>query len=356
VPYLSYVSASFVRFVVVAVAVTALASGCSALIDAGRDQCSSDGDCERLGLNGTCDRGVCSASRVAASSKAGNKDVAGGPCDGGACAPGDASMEPADASADAAQPAAPGPLVCTADVDCEDDERCFKKRCALSRLTEPFVCEPKTGDVSQLVHFQMPAREFVSTQAPKGLRAQACMRNDIACNDPVATYTDMTGEGVIEMDLPYEFDGFLDVRSDDTLPALWYFTDPLIAPRVAKDLGVVAPATLELLAAITGYDADASKGLIVLEAFDCNHVAVGGIHFEEDKKVALPFYIVDSTPNVLSTVTVRDEKEDIAPGGFFNAQPGFTVFSARLGLDGPVISEFNAHVRANTVTYLDLYP
>jgi len=53
---------------------------------------------------------------------------------------------------------------------------------------------------------------------------------------------------------------------------------------------------------------------------------------------------------------VRDEMVDEAPGGFVNADPGFTLFTARIGVDGPVLGEYNANVRASTVTYLDIHP
>jgi hypothetical protein len=202
----------------------------------------------------------------------------------------------------------------------------------------------------------MPVREFRTAMAPKGLKAVACGDTDATCATPVASYEDMDGTAVIKLELQQGFDGFLMVTSDETLPGLWYFTQPLNTARVAKPLAAVSPTSLELLAAITGYPVDASKGLVIMEAFDCNGIAAGGIHFEEGKRAARPFYIIDERPSREATVTVRDETADLAAGGFLNAPPGFTVFTARIGVEGPVLNEYNAHVQAGTVTYLDIYP
>ena len=345
--FVPYAVNVFPRFVILLLAATSLALwGCSLLVDAGRDQCTSDDDCTHIGLPGSCDQGVCIASMQRTAPVTTPDDQAG--CDGGSCGRSDAG------SAAGRAPASDG--TCSEDADCARDARCFKQTCAPASLVEPFLCAAPEPEAVSMVHFAMPAREFVSDQAPKGLKASACRVNDIGCADPIASFEDSSGMGMIELDLPLGFDGFLDVRSDETLPALWYFTQPITAPRVAKSLGMVAPGTLSLLAAITGYTVEADKGVVVLEAFDCSKTAVGGIHFEESKHAAVPFFIIDSTPSAESTVTVRDEKTDNAPGGFLNATPGFTLFTARIGVDGPVLGEFNAHVRANTVTYLDIYP
>jgi hypothetical protein len=328
--------------VVMVSAVAVLVSGCSFLIDAGRDQCSSNADCSRLELGGTCENGVCVAPRAPGINE---PDEMKDRCDGGECEPADGGMDAAIVD--------PG---CSVDPDCESDERCYKGGCETEAVVERFICDPPVAMRTATVPFRMAAREFASEQPPKGLKASACNRPDLTCKSPVATFEDATGMGVIEMELPFEFSGFLQVLSSETLPALWYFTRPLIAPRVAKDLAVVAPASLDLLAAITGQTVMASKGLVVLEAFDCTETAVGGIHFEENTETASPFYIVDGLPNTASNITVRDERTNNAPGGFLNATPGFTVFTAHIGVDGPVLGEFNGHVRAGAVTYLDIYP
>ncbi len=292
-----------------------------------------DSDCESAGLDGRCEDGICVARSVEPQRDAG--------MDGGGGS--DAGM-----SSD--------PNSCFGSMRCDDGKLCFKDQCVEARDVERFVCDPITPDDTELVPFEMPVVEFVSTEPPKNMKVRACRVNDASCEDPDGRYEDTDGTGVIRLELPRGFSGFLEVTSDDALPALWYFTKPLVVSTKAKPLRVVAPDTLTFLSSITGFPSDASKGLVILEAFDCAKVAVGGVHFEENTKAALPFYLVNSIPNRQSTVTVRDEMANEAPGGFANATPGFTLFTARIGVDGTILGAYNANVRASTVTYLDIHP
>jgi hypothetical protein len=46
--------------------------------------------------------------------------------------------------------------------------------------------------------------------------------------------------------------------------------------------------------------------------------------------------------------------DNTADGGFINLAPGFITFRAHLGVDGLELGRFNAQIRANTITYIDL--
>lgn len=317
--------------------------GCSLLIDVDRDQCARASDCEGLGFAATCEQGVCVRAEDAPAE-----------CDDGPCGPSGDGGALIDASGPAV--AALGES-CAQGVSCEGEAICFKDQCALERDAGRFVCEPGAPPTpTATVHFTMPVRDFVTEEPLPDLVVLACQEGDVSCDEPVARFDDPANTGDVVFDLPYGFMGYLDVRSPAALPSLWYFTKPLVTPTDAKVLKAVAPATVMLLAGITALEVDASKGLVILEAFDCTRNAAGGIHFEESKRAAIPFFIIDGVPNTESTVTIRNELDNQAAGGFLNATPGFTLFSARIGLDGPVLGTFNANVRANTVTYLDIHP
>jgi hypothetical protein len=319
-------------------------SGCSLLIDVDRDQCGQDSDCASVGFAATCEQGVCVRREQAAPAE----------CDGGPCeSSGDAGELPGDAGGTVAALGAS----CAQDVRCEESATCFKEQCALAAEVERFMCEPQAAaPVVATVRFTMPVRDFVSEAALPELVVLACQESDLGCDSPIARFDDPDATGDVVLDLPYAFTGYLDVRSPAVLPSLWYFTKPLVSPTDAKVLKAVSRQTVQLLASITAIEVDASKGLVILEAFDCAKTAAGGIHFEESKRAAIPFFIIDGRPNVESTITVYNELDNQAAGGFINATPGFTIFSARIGIDGPVLGSFNANVRANTVTYLDIHP
>lgn len=310
-------------------------AGCSALIDVGGDQCSLDRDCDGLGFEATCEQGICVRSEVSAAT-----------CDGGSCeTASDASPEPSPLGGS-----------CVGSLRCEEGLYCFKDQCVIEDELSRFICRMSAPTPIDSVRFTMPVRDFVTDMPLTDMVVRACLETDVSCDDPVAMFEDTAGTGDLALELPYGFAGYLEVQSPDVLTSLWYFTKPLYVDTSAKVLKAVAPATLELLAAITSNTVDASKGIVIMEAFDCDRTAVSGVHFEESKADAVPFYIIDGLPNTESTITVHNEQDNQAAGGFLNATPGFTRFFARIGIDGPQLGSFNANVKANTVTYIDIHP
>ncbi len=317
-----------------------LLAGCSFLIDVNRDQCSTDGDCDWAGVSSSCNQGICVAMSSSSST-----------CDGGECSPvTDASEPVADASTE------PDGLMCNG-TRCEEAEVCFADTCAVATSVAPYMCEVDEPPAPVgSIRFTMPVRDFVSDAPLPNLMVLACRENDLACDSPIARFDDVDGTGDVVLELPYKFRGYLEVSSSAALTSLWFFTQPLLEPLNAKVLKAVAPTTVDLLAAIAGLQIDRSQGIVIVEPFDCDGNPAGGIHIEESKQTAIPFYIIDERPSIEATVTVRDDVENQAAGGFVNATPGFTLFTARIGVDGPVLGEVNANVKSNTVTYIDIHP
>jgi hypothetical protein len=300
------------------------ASACSLLIDVDKNQCAQDVDCKRPGLSGVCSRGVC----VAAAHQSGGQAVT--------------AVSPS----------------CDDDHPCDPDgaDVCFKEQCAPPHDVEPFVCMADAPSQDATVAYSVHVQEFVSKRALKQLAVTACRANDVGCEQPVLHYSDTAGKGDVTLQLPLGFVGYLELRSSDALPGLYYVTQPVVSATHAKPLQLIAPMSLQLLAAASAQTVDMDAGLVVLEAYDCNGNAVGGIHFEQSKQSGIAFVIVDSLPTVDRMLTVRDDVNDGAIGGFLNVDPGNGIFSARLGQDGPVLGSFNASVRAGTVTYIDIHP
>lgn len=316
--------------------------GCTFLIDVDTGQCRRDADCVTAGLGQSCEDEVCVGTEVA---DAGPVSRRSDP-DSGAMRQEEAGPTTSDGT-------------CRDDADCNAsrEEGCLGGECVDAEMAELWVCPKEKPEIDEdaTLTYRVQVAEFVSPDPIRNLKVQACNINDITCPSPVAEFVDEAGTGLVELRLPGGFAGFLELTGDDMLTSLWYFTRPLTRDTVGKDLLVASPTTLSLLAGATGLAVDSSRGLVILEAFDCAEVGQGGVSFQESKGNALPFFIVNEIPNREVNVTVRDDVNDIAIGGFFNAAPGFTNFSARLGVDGPLLAEFNANVRPSTVTYVDLH-
>jgi hypothetical protein len=306
-------------------------SGCSALIDVSDTQCNTNAECVSAKLGDRCVEHVCVESRAS--------------CSGSSC-------NKSDGGTDEDPPSG----MCAVDDECgKTNPRCMNGSCVSEEIASRWMCEKQEEPAeSGTVHYSFHVVEFISRVAPKNIVAMACKTNDVGCTVPVATFTDTEGTGLVEFDLPIGFLGFFDVKSDAS-PALSYLTKPVVADTVDRDLQVPAASTVQLLAAIEGFVWEPTKGMALVEAFDCSGTPAGGVQFKESKGTSTPFYIVDHTPNRDASVSVYDMNNNVADGGFINIQPGFVTFTANLGVDGPMLGSFNAHVRAGTVTYIDMY-
>jgi hypothetical protein len=318
---------SFVAKWVAVMFSAAALTGCSFLIGTGDKQCKSDADCVRANLGSTCVDQIC---------------VDTSECrDGGACT----SMAAVSAGK------------CTTDKQCSVAAlpRCLNSNCVSNALAEQWLCSADDGTIkSSTVRYGIHIVDFLTRKPPKNIVVSACRSNDVACEDPVAKFTDTDGTGHAQFELPSGFFGFFEVRSS-SLPTLLYITKPVFKNTLNRDLPVLTTETIQLTAQITGYEYDTSKGLALLEALDCTDTPQGGIQFSMTGATGNQFYLVDQVPSRDAKVTDYDEVSNSADGGFVNIPPGFVTFNARLGEDGLELGSFNAQIRPNTITFIDMH-
>jgi hypothetical protein len=233
--------------------------------------------------------------------------------------------------------------------------------CVSEDVAQLFLCKapeapptPLNGSASDPVRYSFKVVEYRSRKPPLNLTARACRAADVMCMDAVAPLMVGADTGLIQFELPRGFIGFFEVRSD-AMPALSYLTKPILVDTVDRDLQVSAPTTFRGFAMLDGTEVDEAKGVALLEAFDCTGMPVGGVHFEASNLGAQPFYIVNHLPNHDVQVSALDTETNVADGGFVNVSPGFVTFTARYGVDGPMLGAFNAAIRPGTFTFIDMY-
>jgi hypothetical protein len=299
---------------------------CSLLIHTSERQCKSDADCADSKIGTSCVEQVCVSKPT---------------CTGEAC-----SVENAAATQ--------GP--CMIDKDCTgaDAPRCLIKTCVSTETAEQWVCTDDQTVKPATIRYGFHVVDFLSREPPGNVVVKACRTNDIDCTEPVATFVDTDKTGHAQFDLPTGFFGFFDVRSD-ALATILYVTKPIVRNTLNRDLPVVTPDTVALLASLIEYKFDSTKGIALLEALDCSDTPAGGIQFKMAESTTAQFYLVDQIPSRDAMVSAYDSTNDTANGGFINIAPGFVSFSARLGVDGLELGSFNARIRPNTVTFLDMH-
>ena len=295
---------------------------CTQLIDVSPLQCELDNDCLLRGLPGICIDGVCVAMT----------DVG-------------AATDP--------DPRLPG----CPDSPCGaiQDPVCFADQCASQARVQPFICDSAPPASGEMILFPIAITEYSQpNRVLPGLKITACERTDVLCMSPTLELTPQ--EKDVDVPLPFGFDGYLMIQTDATIPFIWQFAQPLTEPGPRREGRLLAPDTIDAIAGIAMVNINQNLGLIAMQASNCAGVPSAGIHFSEPTGEAVGFYIVDLLPNLNATETQFDMNGNFAVGGFFNMPTGLHLFTARIGVDGPMLGAVNAIVRAGALTFLDIRP
>jgi hypothetical protein len=245
---------------------------------------------------------------------------------------------------------------CDSDKECTTASapRCWNDKCVSNEIANRWMCSDDQTVKTTTIRYGFHIVDFLSRLPPNNVVARACRNNDVNCAEPVATFTDMDKTGHAQFELPTGFFGFFEVKSDE-LTTLLYVTKPISRNTLNRDLPVLTTDTVQLLSGALGSPYDASKGLALLEALDCSDTPAGGIKFDMTGSQAVQFYIVDQVPSRDAKLSEYDATNNTANGGFLNVTPGFVTFSARLGEDGLELGSFNARIRGNTITFIDMH-
>jgi hypothetical protein len=205
------------------------------------------------------------------------------------------------------------------------------------------------------VSYSFQVIDFVSRLPKTDVKVKACRNSDVSCEKPVATFVDTRRRGLVLLDLPTGFVGFLEVTSD-SIDTLLYITKPIVKNTRERDLTMPTPDSIALFAELLDYPWDMDKGIAVIEVLDCSRTPQDGIHFDS-RDGGDPFYILDGVPIKDAQTTVYDSTTGTAEGGFINVPPGTAQFSAQLGTDpdASVLGTLNAQIRPRTMTIIELH-
>ena len=212
----------------------------------------------------------------------------------------------------------------------------------------PALPPPSTGE---LVTFSMPIIESISELPPLTLQVTACQSLDVDCRSPLAAPVGPSEDGIVHLSLPVGFDGFLEVRSDETTPALFFMHEPLQRDTVSEALPLISDLGLMALASNNGAELDLeTSGLIVIRTYDCLGLAAPGVALDNDSGGEV-FSFVDAFPRVGVNVT-----DAAGLAGFMNVPPGFTRVIGTRETGGQQTGAESLVVRPSWLTFGDLHP
>jgi len=296
----------------IGIAFVVFGTACSFLVDANKEQCTTDSDCTA--------RGASFAGAICKDSKCIAKP-----------APEDSGSPIEDAGA---ADAPTGPWRCVGTVAWE--------KVNLSRT------------ITLVQHFN----DFVSGQPLANVGLKACLRADVACANPFSTAT-TDDAGSAPLRLPYAFDGYwLLLPPPNSSPELITMLIHELPPPV-KELEDAPPtqpisrSNLTTLASLAGVSMDPERGHMTVSIVDCDGHRVPGISIEADptdEKTKI-FYLENKLPNLTRTFTDSE-----ATVGLSNLQPGVVTITAKIADTGTVVARYAALVQADKLTSFILPP
>lgn len=301
----------------IALAGAVLGGACTFLVPTELDQCSTDGDCAKLGAawsGAVCQRGTCV------------KPAATSAGDGGLDAP-----NTSDASdADDAIPS--GPWGCVGHVTWPLDTT-GENRSMRNRIVD------------------------VSEKAVAGVKLQGCGKLDPTCSKPIGVAATTDTGGLFTLTLPRGFDGFVRATAPTPLMPAMIYGPPLYedvdAPKVAGEpLHAVAEGDIAALLSIVDATVDTTTGHLFVQSQDCEGKQAAGVTLAISLKGpnTKGYYYAGGLPNTDALTT-----DASGLGGFVNVPPGNVTVTARNAL-GQLFGTRTLIVKQGTVTYLTNVP
>ena len=198
---------------------------------------------------------------------------------------------------------------CSETLDCAEDETGVKNLvCEASRCIEPASEWYCVGAGPDEVDDAMVAMRFstfdLQTQDPVKATARLCRGADINCVSPVGDTFVADSKGNLEVLLSSSFVGFIEVTTEEHLPALVTVDHPTGTEKV-DNLALFTPETLEFLTGLLGITVDLTLGQAILRTRPCGTFEPAGVAYDISPTVpeSMALYSQDGTPSLSAKVT-----------------------------------------------------
>lgn len=259
-------------------------------------------------------------------------------------------------------------LVESGRVQCDADEDCATQGVdAPAMVCIDSVCEPSGEDPAwgclgrvewpapptRLVVLSLPLLDLVTGDALPGVTARACSKLDADCDHPLTTDSVSDGAGIVVLTVEAGFDGYIELRSAATQPALFFLYPPVVADLQAPALPLFRVDDFQSVAQASGNPPIADYGHVFVGARDCQGSPAAGVSlsgFDLGPLVSL-FYLVDGLPVAAATAT-----DSSGRAGFVNVAPSTVVVVGTLAASGQRVGEVSLRVRPGEISYSSMVP
>ncbi len=245
---------------------------------------------------------------------------------------------------------------CSVDADCTKLGDEFKGSTCQSNVcvtpttpNDPLKCPTQFPSGAPTVKFTF--KVTAAGGAPKSpFSITACDRIDLVCDPPQYGTKQVANGDLVQLDLPTNFNGYLNVLNPDLVQAQLYLGQPLTHDTVGWDLTIPTEATLKLLTSSVGHSLDRTAGMLIVIARDCARGPLDGVTFSNTAG-GIPFYFMNMFPYPDATETLAE-----GAGGFINIPLGTTIVSAVHNASMHKLQDSGALLKSGWITYMEIFP
>lgn len=227
-------------------------AACSVLVDSGREQCATDGDCQKRG--GAFAKAIC-ANAVCA-------------------------MEP-------------------------------KWGCVGSVV---WPTPPPVGSTPEKVTAKVSLSNLLTSDVLVGASARVCGKLDPTCEFPLQSDVLSNADGVLAVQVTKFFDGYLEIKYPDMVNTMYYFNPPVDADRVVPFVPLVPFTAFDVFGRELKMMPRADRGTVIGLTYDCQGVSAEGIELSTDEadEFTTAFYMVQGSPRIDATQTDKSGQGGVA--------------------------------------------
>jgi len=296
-------------------------AGCSVLVDSGRQQCATDGDCQKRG--GVFAKALCANS---------------------VCIP-----------------------ECATDGDCQKRGGVFAKMLCANSVC---ITDPKWGCVGSVVWPMVPPiasqekvtvkltlSDLLSGDLLAGATARVCGKLDPKCDNPIQSDLRSDNDGVLTVTLNKYFDGYFEIKYSPPgafyVDTMYFFNPPVDADRVIPFIPLVPAAALEVFGEQLKMKPLPDRGTVIGLGYDCQGNGAEGVQYSSDEgdDFTTAFYMVAGSPRLDATKTDKSGQ-----GGVANVPVGARLISGRRADTNELIGTVSVQSRASQITYTSILP
>jgi hypothetical protein len=227
------------------------AAACSVLVDSGREQCSTNADCQKRG--GDFARSICSNE------------------------------------------------VCIIE----------PKWGCVGKVTWPV---PPPMSVPEKVTVKVALSNLLTGEIVSGASARVCGKLDPTCDFPTQIDVLSNEEGVLQLQLNKYFDGYLEIKFPSMVDTMYFFNPPVDADRNIPFIPLVPFTALEVFGKQLKMLPLTDRGTVIGLSYDCLGQSAEGLQLSTDEgdEFTSAFYMAAGFPSLEATMTDKSGQGGIA--------------------------------------------